>query len=44
MDSVFAWIIVTCGAWYGGFRMLIAIINADEERKAHSYAEWDEMW
>lgn len=44
MDSVFAWIIVACGAWYCGIRFLLAFIKADEERKARNRAEWDEMW
>ena len=42
MDSVLAWLILTCTAWYGGFRMLIIIIEADEARKARSREEWDE--
>ena len=44
MDCVFSWMVVTCIVWYGGYRFLMAIVNADEERKARNRAEWDEMW
>lgn len=41
MDSVFAWIIVTCGAWYGGIRFLLKVVEEEEARKARHR---DEMW
>lgn len=44
MDSVFSWIILAFGTWYGGYRFLLAIIKANEEREARNRAEWDEMW
>lgn len=44
MDCVFSWIVMTCVSWYGGYRFLLTIIKADEERKARNRAEWDEMW
>lgn len=43
MDSIFGWIIVTGGAWYGSYRFFLAIIKADEERKARNNIDWDEM-
>ena len=39
MDSIFAWIILTCGAWYGGFRFLIKVAEEDEARKARNREE-----
>ena len=42
MDSVISWAIITIGVWYGGFRFLIMIIDADIARKERNRAEWDE--
>ena len=44
MDCIFSWVVITCIAWYGGIRFLLAVIKADEERKTCNCAEWDEMW
>ncbi len=42
MDSVFSWIVITFGAWYGGYRFLVKIVTEDEARKERNRAEWDE--
>ena len=42
MDSAFSWIVITLGAWYGGYRFFIKVINEEEERKARARKEWDE--
>lgn len=41
MDCIFSWVVVTCIAWYGGYRFLVKIVEEEEARKARHR---DEMW
>lgn len=43
MDSVISWAIITIGAWYGGFRFLIMIVEADTARKERNRIEIEEQ-
>ena len=44
MDSILGWMVLAFGTWYGGYRFLLAVAKADEEREARNRAEGDEMW